>query len=382
MRRKFRKLGQSFMLGTAFAALLPLWAHANTPEDISAEALALAGAEDHTAALSLIAAQPAEIRETYDVRFTRARILAWAGDHDGSAAAYEALMSDYPNNPDIQNGYGYLEYYRGNLDEAEKYFNLVLASYPGYADASKGINRVERARVDRIGPNHKWRIDVGAGLSSFDNGQQDWNEQSLRVEYVPGSIAGYGSVTRYERFGLDDIQLLGGVRSNTKNDWDWEIGAGATPDADFRAELTGLARFGYKFDMGNENVLHGSLGYQIDDYAATGQVHQITPQLIAYLNNGAVITARLIHVMQDGESDQTGFLASGLMPITPRLNVRAGYANAPEAVNGFAIDTESLFGGLSYRISNHTEVHGTYSRDDRMGVYIRDGFNVGLTQKY
>lgn len=382
MRLSLKKFGQSLILGTAIAAFLPLWAHAETPEDISAEALALAAQEDHSGALKLIASQPDEVRDTYDVRFTQARILAWSGNHDASAAAYEKLMQDFPGNPDIQNGYGYLEYYRSNLEAAEILFNQVLASYPGYEDAQKGLTRVRRAMADRIGTDYRWRIDANLGLSSFNNGQDDWNDQSLRVEYVPGSIGLFGSATRFERFGLNDIQFMGGARSNTDSDFDWEIAAGATPNADFRAELTGLARLGYKFDIGNDNVLHSSLGYQIDDFSNTGTVHQISPQIVTYLNNGMILNARIVHVLQSGESDQTGFQFSGLVPVIPRLNLRAGYANAPEAVNGVVIDTESLFGGLSYRLSDHTEIHGTYTRDDRKGVYIRDGFNVGLTQKY
>ncbi len=382
MRHKLKRLSQSFLLGTAFAALLPLWAHASTPQEISAQALALAAQKDHSGALSLIASQDEALRNTYDLRFTRARILAWSEKYDASAAEYEQLMQDFPKNPDIQNGYGYLEYYRGNLENAEALFNQVLADYPGYADAQNGLTRVRRALADRIGSDYRWRVDANLGYSEFDNNQSDWNDQSLRVEYVPGNIGIFGSATRYDRFGLNDTQIMGGARSNTKSDFDWEIAAGATPDADFRAELTGMARLGYKFDIGNDTVVHSSLGYQIDDYSVTGTVHQISPQIVTYLNNGMIFTARLIHVMQDAEDDQTGFLASGLVPVGPRLNLRAGYANAPEAVNGIVIDTESLFSGLSYRMSDHTEIHGTYTRDDRKGVFIRDGFNVGLTQKY
>jgi len=382
MLRKIKTFSQSLVLGTAFAALLPLWAYASNPEDISSQSLALAGQENHSAAITLIAAQPDEIRNSYDVRFAKARILAWAGDYQASAAAYDALMSDFPGNPDIQNGYGYLEYYRGNLDAAENHFSSVLASYPGYQDARDGLGRVAAARADEKANDYRWRIDLNAGLSSFDNDQQDWNNQSVRVEHVPGSIAFYGSAARFERFGSDDIQLMAGARSNNDADWDWELGAGITPSADFRAELTGLARMGYKYELDGGTVLHGSLGYQIDDYQATGTVHQITPQVIAYLENGMVLSARLIHVMQGGESSQTGFLASGLTPVTNRLNARAGYANAPEAINGIVIDTESLFGGLSFRINENLEVHGTYTRDNRENIYIRDGFNVGLTQKY
>jgi len=387
MQLNLIKIGKTLVLGTAFAALLPLWAHAKTgaqktPETVSTQAVAMASTEDHAGALAYIAAQDENIRESYEVRFTKARILSWSGDHGDAAREYEALLRDYPGNPDILNGYGYLEYYRENLDAAEGHFNQVLLDYPGYKDSSDGLNRVKRARLDRLGTDYRWRIDLSGGISSFNNDLDNWNEQSIRAEYVPGEIGFFGSATRYERFGYDDIQFMAGARSNTDKDWDWEVGLGVTPDADFRAELTGMARAGYKLDFVNDSVVHASLGYQIDDYALVGQVHQISPQLVTYLDNGAVVTTRLVHVRQDGEDAQTGFLTSGLYPLTTRLDVRAGYAQAPEAVNGIVVDTESLFGGFSYRLSEHIQLHGTFARDDRKGVYIKDGFNVGLTQKY
>lgn len=386
MLRKLRKPIQTLLLGTVFTVFSPVWCFAETPEEISSQALALAAEENHAGALALINSQTVDIRETYDVRFAKARILAWSGEYDKSAATYAALLEEHPGNPDIQNGFGYLEYYRGNLDQADYHFSQVLAGYPGYEDARSGQKRVAAARADRKSKNYKWRIDMSAGLSSFDNGQQDWNTQSVRIERrmdeLIGGVAVNGTATRYERFGQNDIQFLGGLRSENDNAWDWEIGAGFTPDADFRSEFTGLGRLGYQFELDGGSVLHTSLGYQFDDYSATGTVHQIAPQLTTYLENGMVFTARIIHVMQDGENNQTGFFGSGLSPITKRLSARAGYANAPEAINGIVIDTESIFGGLVYRLTENLELHGTYTRDDREDAYIRDGYNVGLTQKY
>jgi len=382
MRRELKQFGQSLLLGTAFAMLLPLWAYAATPSEISRQALDLAGNQNFSDALSLLGSQNPDIRESYDVRFTRARILAWSGNHKGSAAEYDALLRDYPGNLDVLNGYGYLDYYRGNLNDAEGKFRDVLANAPHYVDAQKGLEQVLAAREERRSSTHRWRIDLNAGLNSIDSGFEDWNHQSVRVEHIPGSVAVYGGATRYERFGLDDIQFLGGVRSNTSSRLDWEVGAGFTPSSDFRPDVTGLARLGYKFELDNGVVLHSSLGYQIDDYELTGTIHQLTPQLVAYLENGMVFTARLIHTVQDTAPDQTGILVSGLIPVMDRLNFRGGYANAPETVAGLSIDTESFFGGLAYQLTEGLEIHGTYTRDDRENTYTSDGFNVGLTQKY
>ncbi len=382
MLHKIRTFGQSLLLGTAFAMLLPLWAFAQTPADIAQKAMEYAGQDDFDAALALIAAQDNEIQNSYDVLTTKARILAWDGQHKQSAALYDSLLETYPGNADILNGYGYLEYYRENLNSAESYFREVLAISPKYEDAQRGLERVLAAKEAQRNSGDRWRIDVNGGFNSFDNGAADWNHQSLRIEHVPGSVGIYGGATRYERFGLNDIQFLGGMRSNTDSAFDWNIGAGFTPDADFRAELTGLARLGYKFDLNDSTVLHSSIGYQIDDFELTGTIHQISPQIMAYLDNGMIFTGRLVHVMQSGVDNQTGFMVSGYTPLGDRFGARAGYANAPETIGGIVIDTESIFGGLTYQLTDGLEVHGTYTRDDRENIFVSDGVNVGLTQKY
>lgn len=382
MRHEIKTFSQSVLLGTAFAMLLPLWAYAQTPANIASEALELAGNKNYDAAIALIDTQNPDLRQSYDLQYTKARILAWSGEHSQSAALYDSLLETYPGNADILNGYGYLEYYRENLGSAEAYFRQVLTDHPKYEDAQRGLDRVLAAKKAKRDSTDRWRIDINGGFNSFDNGAADWNHQSLRVEHVPGEVAIYGGATRYERFGLNDIQLLGGVRSNTSSAFDWNIGAGFTPDADFRAKLTGMARAGYKFDLDGGTVLHSSLGYQFDDYELTGTIHQLSPQVMAYLDNGMIFTGRIIHTMQSGVDDQTGFLVTGFTPIGDRLGARAGYANAPETVSGVVINTESIFGGLTYQVTDNLDVHAIYSRDDRENTFVSDGVNVGITQKY
>ena len=383
MLLNMKKFGKALLLSSIIGLSVPTLASAQTPESVSVEALDLAATQQFGKALTLLDSQSPEIRETYDIRFTRARILAWSNDFDASANDYQALLIDYPGNPDIQSGYGYLEYYRNDFKQADFHFQNVLAAYPDYEDARKGLELTRKAREEaRRNRGHTVRIDANAELSTFNNGRDDWNNQSVRVEYVPGKIAINGKVARYDRFGLTDIQLMGGARSAHNGKWDWEVGGGFTPSADFRADVTGLARIGRKFEMENGTTLRSSLGYQIDDYDNTGTIGTLTPQIEAYFENGLILTGRLIHIIQDDVKNQTGFLVSADTPIVDRLSGRAGYANAPETVNGIVIDTESIFGGLRYQISESTDVHATYTRDDRENTYVRNGVNVGLTQRY
>jgi len=381
MQPRTKKLRTALILGTILALTGPLSAMAISPGDVSKQAMDLAAAKNFAQALALIASQDIETQNAYEIRFTKARILAWDKQYEASAMAYRNLLADYPGNPDIQNGYGYLEYYRGDYDKAEMLLGEVLAKYPGYEDARNGLERVRAARADSKRKDNRWRLDLNGGTSSFNNGLADWNYQSARIEHIPGSIALHTNVTRYERFGQNDVQVMAGARSNTDSQWDWQIAAGVTPSADFRPELTGVARVGRKFEAGG-TTLHGSLGYQIDDYKTASTIHQLSPQVVAYLDNDIVLSGRVMHVMQNGESDQTGFMVAGSAPVIDRLSARVGYANAPEAINSRVINTESVFGGLSYQLTDSLDIHATYSRDDRENTYKRDALNVGITTRY
>ncbi len=381
MQPKTKKLRTASIIGFFIALTGPLSAMAVSPGDVSKQAMDLAAANNFTQALALISSQDIETQNSYEVKFTQARILAWDNQYDAAAQAYESLLADFPGNPDIQNGYGYLEYYRGNYDRAEILLSEVLAKYPGYEDAQIGLKRVRDARADAKRKEKRWRLDVNGGTSSFNTDMAGWNYQSARVEHIPGNIALHTDVTRYERFDQIDTQITVGARSNTNNSWDWQIAAGTTPSADFRPKLTGAARIGKSVDV-NGTIIHGSLGYQIDDYTTAGTIHQLSPQVVAYLDDDVVLSGRLMHVMQNGEDDQTGFMLSGSAPVVDRLSARIGYANAPEAINGRVINTESVFGGLSYQLTDSLDIHATYSRDDRENTYVRDAVNVGITTRY
>ena len=94
-----------------------------------------------------------------------------------------------------------------------------------------------------------------------------------------------------------------------------------------------------------------------------------------------VLTGRLIGTIQSQEDDQLGWLVDGTIPLSDRLQLKAGYSRAPEAVDGLAITTESIFGGLSYKLRDDLDLHLNLARDDREDVYIRESINVGFTHK-
>lgn len=356
---------------------------------VNSQALDLASNQNFSQALNLLSAQNQGEQSTYEHRFLKARILSWDGQYAEARRELNSLMMDYPGNADLHLALGNLEYYQGNLDAAQTQYEIVLSRVPDYTDAQTGLANVQKARESQqagsrqsniIDKNH-WRIDGGLGGSDFDDDTiPEWNDQFLRIEYSPESLSYHASVQRYDRFGLTDLELRAGVADAIRGGWDWGLEIGGTPDADFRPDLSLSGRLGRTLKLENGLVLYPNVNFRTDDYDI-GNIQTLQPDLTAYLSNGTILTGRLIATFQDAEEDQLGWLIEGRHPVTDRLQLRAGYARAPEALDGLAITTESLFGGLTYAVREDLDLHFNLSRDDRENSFVRNSANVSFTYK-
>jgi YaiO family outer membrane protein len=377
---RIRALKKAAMM-TAIMFMLPHMAVAN---EINAKALDLAGQKKFDAALALLSQQDRKTAKGYEHRFLKARILSWAGQYGAARTELDSLMAAYPENPDLRLALGNLEYYQGRFKLAEIQYQRVLSKFPDYEGARRGLENVRKAKMAAAAAangQETWRIDGSLGLSDFNQDTiAEWDDQFLRVEYKPDSLAYHGSVQRYRRFGTTDIQLQAGLADAVRGGWDWGLEVGVTPDATFRPDLSLGARLGRAISTENNTVLYPNVTYRFDDYD-TGSIHSVQPGMIAYLKSGIVLTGRLIVTLQEAEDNQVGWLAQGRIPLTEKLQLNAGYANAPEAINGFAISTQSLFGGLSYKVKDNLDVHLNLARDDRENSFIRSSANVGFTYK-
>jgi len=356
------------------------FAYASEPSSIHQQVMSFASDKNFDAALALLARQDINTQNSYNHRLLKARILSWDGKYTQAQKVFDGLLNEFPQNADVMLAAGNLEYYQGNLKQAEGIFLSVLALNPNYNDAKTGLENVRKAQA--VNRPYKWRIDGGAGLSSFDETDLDnWNNQYLRAEYAPDAIAYHVSANRYKRFGESNIQFEGGIASAKRGDWDWGIVAGFTPDDSFRPETHYGARLGRKIDLENGPTVVATLNYRVDNYT-TGEIHNIQPEVTAYFNNGARLTGRLINTVQKDAQDQTGWLVNGSYPVTDKWRLNGGLANAPETVNGTVITTKSVFGGVSYSATPSLDLHINIARDDREATYIRNAVNVGFTRKY
>jgi len=276
---------------------------------------------------------------------------------------------------------GNLAFYQSDLPTAERYYQDVLAAYPDYQDARTGLDNVRRAQSAKASANKKWRIDGSASVTDLtEDGFDSWNNQFLRVEYTPDTLAYSASFQRYDRFGLSDIQLRAGLSDAVRGGLDWGIEGGFTPDSSFRPDFSAGGRLGHSFKLKNGIVLYPNLDYRYDDYSLDG-IHTVQPSLTAYLDKGIVLTGRLIGTLQSAEEDQLGWLLQTRLPVVKKLEANFGYASAPEAIDGIVISTESIFGGLTYSVREDFDMHLNLAHDDRSTSFSRNSINVGFTHK-
>jgi len=367
------------IIALSLVLLLPGLASAN---DINAKALELAGQQKFSQALTLLSQQDVKLQSGYEHRFLKARILSWDGQYKKAEKELDSLTAQYPDNPDLQLTKGNLEYYQGNLSSAESYYQTVLDKFPDYMDARKGLENVRKARTEQIvNKKYRWRIDGGLGFSSFDQDNlASWDNQYLRAEYAQGALAYHASAQRYNRFDTTNIEIKAGLSDAVRGGWDWGVEVGLTPDALFRPDFSAGGRVGRAIEIENGTVLYPNVTYRYDDYAA-GAIHNIQPSITTYFENEVELTGRLIGTVQEAENDQLGWLVQGRIPVSNQLRLNIGYANAPEAIDGVVVTTQSLFGGLSYALRDDLELHLNFARDDRENIYIRDSVNVGFTHK-
>ncbi len=360
------------------------WASDLTLESQDIQSLITAKKFDQ--ALDLMSQQSQGHQNTFDQRFLRARVLSWKGDHREARNALDALMADYPLNDDVTFASGNLEYYQGNFKKAETIFTDILQRNPNYTDVALARENVRKAQKAKR--PYKWRIDGGASLSSFDESDlENWNNQFLRAEYTPDNISYHAQLQNYKRFGQNNVQFEGGIANSKSGNWDWGVAAGFTPNAEFRPEVHAGGRVGHKWQVDNGPTVVTTLHYRYDQFTEA-KVHNISPEVTAYFQNGARLTGRVINTVQNNQDDQSGWLVSGSYPVSKNWTLNGGIARAPEAIedpagiDNLVVTTKSLFGGVTYAVTPQLDLHVNVVRDNREDTYIRNAVNVGFTQKY
>jgi YaiO family outer membrane protein len=360
-------------------------------------------------ALCVSAAPPETAQQLYE-QGVKARL---AGDTALASELLRRATEAEPGNADAHLQLGLALMAEGRLDEAESALQRTLQIAPGYEDARIGLARLAQRRGDsrralaELGPvaasnseaaelrrslagtgtaepvggagtDYAWQLNLEGNYSALDRGRKDWREGAIELRHQGrGGTAVAGRVEHSRRFGLKDTYGEVRVEQRFAGGHSAYALAGATPEADFRPRWHIGAGGAVKVADGPQATV-----LTVDARQAryrSGDIQTVTPGIEQYLADGRLwLTARLINLFDENGSHRLGWLARGDVQASERLRLFAGVADAPDVSEGIVTDTFSLFGGLSYDLSERTTFRLSAAREEREGGADRLQLGVGL----
>ena len=344
-----------------------------------------------------------------DARLGKARLAIWEGDTPRARAMIDGVLAAAPDNVEALGLDGRIALLEGDHRRAGQSFQRVLALEPRNAEALVGIGDVRRAEGDdetarqaytqalavepgsadieqrlAVPPPRKWRFDLGSEVSDLTNGLGDWTDSSAGLAYRLSPRTTISGHTRLAtRFGHTDVQLEGRIDQAFTPAFSAYALAAVTPDADFLARYSVGA--GASWQVVAPAKAFGPLSLNIDarydDFADTS-VTSIQPWIQGYVFDGRLgLSARWVHAQDDTGTRADGYVLRADLAVTQRFNVFAGYADAPEIDDGALIPTRTVFGGISFDVSDPLTLRASIAHEQRP-TFDRNIFGLGLTARF
>lgn len=344
-----------------------------------------------------------------DARLGKARLAIWTADLAQARTQIDAVLATAPRNSEALLLDARIALLERDYGRAEQGFAAVVAAEPTNAEALVGLGDVRRARGDETGarqvygqalvlepgsddiearlaapPLRKWRLDLGSEVSDLSAGRGTWTDSGVGLSYRLNPETTLGARMRLAtRFGETDLQLEGRVDHAFTPSLSVYGTLAGTPDADFLADLSFGA--GASWRAFEENGPIGPVLLGLDtryDVFGTADIATISPWLQVYLlDERLALTARWIHAEDDASARSDGYLLRADFTLTDRLGAFAGYSNAPEISDGLLIDTRTVFGGLSFAVTDDLTLRASYAHEQR-ATFDRDTFGFGLSVQF
>ncbi|RWB42930.1 YaiO family outer membrane beta-barrel protein [Mesorhizobium sp.] len=344
-----------------------------------------------------------------DARLGKVRLAIWQGDTLRAQALIDGVLATAPDNVEALDLEGRIALLEADYTRAGRSFQRALALEPRNAEALVGIGDVRRADGDdeaarqayhqalalqpgsadveqrlAIPPPRNWRLDLGSEVSDLTNGLGDWTDSSARLAYRLSPRTTISGRTRLAtRFGHTDVQLEGRIDQAFTPTFSAYALAAVTPDADFLARYSIGA--GASWQVVAPAKAFGPLSLNIDaryDSFADTSVTSIQPWAQAYILDGRLgLSARWVHAEDDTGTVADGYVLRADLAATERFNLFAGYADAPEIDDGALVPTRTVFGGISFEVSDPLTLRASIAHEERP-TFDRNIFGLGLTARF
>ncbi|PBC01663.1 YaiO family outer membrane beta-barrel protein [Mesorhizobium sp. WSM3860] len=344
-----------------------------------------------------------------DARLSQVRLAIWQGDAPRARTLVDDVLASAPDDVEALNLDARIALLEVDNPRAGRSFQRALALDPRNAEALVGLGDVRRAEGDdaaarqaytqalaiepgsadieqrlAVPPPRKWRLDLGSEVSDLTDGLGDWTDSSAALAYQLTRRTTISGRTRLAtRFGRTDVQIEGRVDQAFSPAFSAYALAAATPDADFLARYSFGA--GTSWQVVAPAKAFGPLSLNIDaryDNFADADVTSIQPWLQGYILDGRLgLSARWVHAEDDIGTRADGYVLRADLAVTPHVNLFGGYADAPEISDGTLVPTRTLFGGLSFDVSDPLTLRASIAHEQRP-TFDRSIFGLGLTARF
>jgi YaiO family outer membrane protein len=338
---------------------------------------------------------------------------------DEAEAALRRALALAPDYVDAKLGLARLAFFRGRFAEARSGITEVIGVRPQDEDARALLAQIDRAIAGRLAerraaerraararaaraaaaaaaaattvaaaaaiPLRQWRLDLDGSWSALTGGRQDWEEASGRLAYTPApGTAIAAAVEAARRFGIVDTYLEARLDHQAADWLATHVFLGGTPAAHFRPQFAMESGFAARLYQQRGVLAAGvvTLDGRIARYVS-GPVRTVTPGLEQYLFDGRLwVTAKWIHTIDELDRYRQGYLIRGDILLRDDLRAFVGYADAPENSDGTTVETRSLFGGLSFDVSDAITLRASASAEQRPGLFRRTTLSIGATARF
>jgi YaiO family outer membrane protein len=295
-------------------------------------------------------------------------------DYAGAEQAFDEALRLAPDYSDVEIARARLAYFRNDPTEAERRLAPVLARDPTNAEARELRGRLTGAGTETSPP---WRLDASVSHADLSGGLPSARRASLFLgRTLSNGVAVIGGIEQVRQFGLDDTYLE--MQVATRRGY---LAFGGTPNADFRPEWA--VRGGVYADPW---TLFGGWTAQFAADGAwsrypVGDVRALTPSLTLARGDALSLTARWVNTLDERDDYRSGYAVRAAWRPASRLQLSAGWADAPESTEGVTQDVQAVSLGAAFDIDARTTVRLDGVREDRP-AYRRNELSFGLTRRF
>ncbi|WP_160770008.1 YaiO family outer membrane beta-barrel protein [Alteraurantiacibacter buctensis] len=307
----------------------------------------------------------------------QARDARLAGEPAEAIRLLDRWLASHPGDVDAMLQLGLALLALGRLDEAESQFAAVLTIAPDYADAREGIAQIAARRSDL--PSLRSQVSIDGGISLVEGPATNWQDAGvLFATSIDPRTTISGSGTYYRRFGLEDVELGGGLTRQFGRDTWLRMEAGATPNASFRPEAFVSVGADWRLAQSNNaTVVTADVRHQ---EFPTQAVTTVSPSIVQYLADGRVwVTARVSGLIAEGDNHlRLGWLGRVDYAPVERYRLFGGFARGADTELGVVSNVSNVFGGAELPIGETLSLMLSAAQEWREAGADRTDFRIGF----